>query len=220
MARLFELACCPELAIDFDNLKEEALSQGWTITGEENFDIRMGRDMHRILGIHIKFLCDHDYLDVAALAANAGYFWIEHTVLPINIYSDDRRFRDRRTAAEYYEETIPSIQLVVPRDGVPNGADVVWEQPLEATVPPLSGRELKERALQQGLASLTFLSGTPLEDEDSIVAPAIDREDAYRHPNWPGWMPECPGHVVFNCERAKKMRLRGKQSPENLYKPY
>ena len=208
MTRFFELACFPEWSTDVANLKAYAERNGWVIKGVETFTIANGSQAH------YRFLCDHDWRDVRELAANAGYVWIDFSVRPINIYDGERIFRDGRGGEdEYYDYTIPSIQLV-------NGADIVWTQPLEATVPPLYGHELKERALQQGLASLTFLSGTPLEDEDSIVAPAIDREDAYRHPNWPGWMPECPGHVVFNCERAKKMRLRGKQSPENLYNPY
>ena len=200
---MLQLACYPELAIDFDNLSEKARSQGWTIIGEENLNKGDPYDPH------CKFLCDHDWSDVAALARTVtDCHYIEHTVLPINIYSGEKRFRDRRSAAEYYDEMIPRMQLV-------NGADVVWEQPLDATVPPVSGRELKERALEWGFTSLTFLSGTPLEDKDSIVAPAIDLGDLDEDED-----PECPGHIVFSCERAKKRRLRGKQNAMNLYKPY
>ena len=200
---MFQLACYPEFPNDINNFSEEARSQGWTITGKE------GLNMGDPYNVHCKFLCDHDWRDVRGLVAHQPeYYYIEHTLMPINIYSGERRFRDRRSAAEYYDEMIPCIQLV-------NGADVVWEQPLEATVPPVSGRELKERALEWGFTSLTFLSGTPLEDKDSIVAPAIDLGDLDEDGD-----PECPGHIVFNCERAKKRRLRGKQNAMNLYKPY
>ena len=113
----------------------------------------------------------------------------------------------------YYDNAIPKVQFV-------HGGDVIWSSPLEATIPPLSGKELKERALQNKLVSLTYLSGEHLKDEDAIVAPSIDNQEAYQrwHGHWEE--PECPGAIVFNCERARKTRLRGKQNPMNGYRPY
>ena len=204
---MFQLACYPEFPNDINNFSEEARSQGWTITGKE------GLNMGDPYNVHCKFLCDHDWRDVAQLARTVtDCHVIEETVMPLNIYDGKRRYGQLNKYVDvkdiYYNDTIPWIQLV-------NGADVVWRQPLEATVPPLTGRELKERAFQDGLASLTYLSGAPLEDKDSIVAPAIDLGDLDEDGD-----PECPGHIVFSCERAKKRRLRGKQNAMNLYKPY
>ena len=36
MAKLFELACYPEMEHDFENFKEKAQLKGWTITGQDN----------------------------------------------------------------------------------------------------------------------------------------------------------------------------------------
>ena len=210
MARLFELACYPEFQGDWENFMEEARTKGWPITGVEN--LRMGDPDDP----HCKFLCDHDWRDVKALAATVpDCHYIAQTVMPLNIYNGRRRMNVglEDDPEEYYDETIPRIQFV-------HGGDVIGSQSLEAMIPPLSGKELKELALQNKLVSLTYLSGEPLKDEDAIVAPSIDIQEAFcrSHRHWEN--PECPGVIVFNCERLRKTRLRGKQNPMNGYRPY
>ena len=67
-----------------------------------------------------------------------------------------------------------------PRAKFVHDGDVIWALPLEAMIPPLSGKALKEHALRNKMVSLTYLSGAPLEDEDTIVAPSVDHKDAFR----------------------------------------
>ena len=195
---------------------EKALSKGWTLTRVEN--LSMGNEYE----VHCKFLCDHDWREVKALAETVtDCHYIAQTVMPLNIYNGRRRMNVglEDDPEEYYDETIPRIQFV-------HGGDVIGSQSLEAMIPPLSGKTLKELALQNKLVSLTYLSGEPLKDEDTIVAPSIDNYEAYQR-----WVfsdteeeepeeSECPGHVIFNCERVRKTRLRGKQNPMNGFKPY
>ena len=211
MAKLFELACYPEARNDFENFKEKAQLKGWTITGQDNLVMSYPDDPH------CKFLCDHNWLDVKALAETVtDCHYIAQTVMPLNIYNGRRRMNvglENDDPEEYYVETIPRIQFV--HDGV-----VIHSLPLEAMIPPLSGKELKERALQNKLVSLTYLSGEPLKDEDAIVAPSIDNQEAFWHFHRHWEDPECPGHVIFNCERLRLTRLRGKQNPMNGYRPY
>ena len=151
MAKLFELACYPEARNDFENFKEKAQLKGWTITGQDNL-VMSYPDAH-----HCKFLCDHDWRDVKALAATVtDCHYIEQTVMPLNIYNGARMMGWAEDEA-YYRHTIPKIVLV-------NGGEVVASRELEATVPPLSGRELKEAALQhtplnaEGPVSYTHLT--------------------------------------------------------------
>ena len=212
MARLFELACYPEMECDFENFKEEAQLNGWIITGVENLNMGYPEDAH------CKFLCDRNWHDVKALAATVtDCHYIEQTVMPLNIYNGRRRMNssigENDNPNVYYDDAIPTVQFV-------HGGDVIWSLPLEAMIPPLSGKELKEHALHNRMMSLTYLSGAPLKDEDIIFAPSIDRKDTFRR--WVSeWNdPECPGHVVFNRERVRKRRLRGKQNAMNGYKPY
>ena len=210
MAKLFELACYPEFKHDFENFKEKAQLKGWTITGQDNLVMSYPDDPH------CKFLCDHDWRDVKALAETVtDCHYIAQTVMPLNIYNGRRRMNVglEDDPEEYYDETIPRIQFV-------HGGDVIGSQSLEAMVPPLSGKTLKELALQNKLVSLTYLSGEPLKDEDTIVAPSIDNREAYRRWIYEGNDIECPGHVIFNCERLRKTKLRGKHNPMNGYRPY
>ena len=200
MAKLFELACRTRENVEFINFDIEAREErGWTVTDVRDLDIGDEYDSH------IRFLCDHDWYDTMRLAATIpGCHYIEQTVMPLNIYDGRRRTSIGHNPDDHpefvWEHTIPMVQFV-------HGGDVVWDLPLEAMIPPLSGKELKERALQNKLVSLTYLSGKPLEDEDTIVAPSIVRG-------------ECPKIIVFNCERVRKTRLRGKQNPMNGFKPY
>ena len=212
MAKLFELACYPEMGCDFENFEEAARLKGWTITGGDNLVMSYPDDPH------CKFLCDHDWRDVKALAETVtDCHYIAQTVMPLNIYNGRRRMNVglEDDPEEYYDETIPRIQFV-------HGGDVIGSQSLEAMVPPLSGKTLKELALQNKLVSLTYLSGEPLKDEDAIVAPSIDNREAYQRWNDTDALGdfECPGVIIFNCERARKTRLRGKQNPMNGYRPY
>ena len=113
MAKLFELACYPEAEHDFENFKEKAQLKGWTITGVENLNMGYPDDPH------CKFLCDHDWRDVKALAATVtDCHYIAQTVMPLNIYNGRRRMNVglEDDPEEYYDETIPRIQFV--HDGV------------------------------------------------------------------------------------------------------
>ena len=211
MAKLFEPACYPEIEGDFENFKEEAQLKGWTIIGVDNLNMGYSDDPH------CNFLCSHDWRDVKALAETLpGCRYIAQSVMPLNIY--DGQQRDRINGEYYYDHTIPKVQFV-------HGGDIIWSLPLDAMIPPLSGKELKEHALRVNMmVSLTYLSGEPLKDEDTIVAPAIDRRLVYYRTDaeYTGRPedPDCPGHVIFNFERVRKTRLRGKQNAMNLYKPY
>ena len=215
MATLFDLACNPEFEIDWENFMEKAQLKGWIITGVDNLD--MGDpDEDEFYDRHCKFLCDHNWRDVKALAATVTHcHYIAQTVMPLYIYNGRRRTNigEDDDPEEYYDDAIPRIQFV-------HGGDAIASQSLEAMIPPLSGKTLKELALQNKMVSLTYLSGEHLKDEDAIVAPSIDNQEAYQrwHGHWEE--PECPGAIVFNCERARKTRLRGKQNPMNGYRPY
>ena len=152
MAKLFELACRFIDRRDWEKLLRAAHQNGWI------------NDQRVLAGNHMRFLCDHDWEEVYGLARGYGLQDIEETVLPLNIYKgspDDPQY--------YYWQAIPRVQFV-------HNGDVIETLPLEATIPPLSGKELKEHALRVNvMVSLTYLSGNPLKDEDIIVAPAIDR---------------------------------------------
>ena len=109
---------------------EIARTKGWIITGGGNLD--MGDDRH------CKFLCDKDWKDVSELALSYDYFGIEETVMPLNIY--DGQSRGDMDRNHYYMDTIPKVDLV-------HGGDIIWSLYLDAMIPHLSGKELKERAL-------------------------------------------------------------------------
>ena len=198
MAKLFELACYPESQYDWEDFVEIARTKGWIMTGGGNLD--MGDDRH------CKLPCDKDWKDISELAESVRNFSIEETVMPLNIY--DGQSRDHIDGNHYYDNTIPKVHLV-------HGGDIIWSLHLDAMIQPLSGKELKDRALQSKLVSLTYLSGEPLKDEDLIIAPSIHHQPwSSEHKDQ-----ECPGNIVFNCERVRKTRLRGKQNPMNGFKP-
>ena len=58
--------------------------------------------------------------------------------MPLNIY--DGQPRDEIDRNHYYDNTIPKVHLV-------HGGDIIWSLYLDAMIPHLSGKELKERAL-------------------------------------------------------------------------
>ena len=219
MVKLFELACFPEMEDDWMEFHRLARESGWIITGVQSFmtdRLYNGDD-----DVHRRFLCDHDWRDARALVqerAHEGFEFalrVARTVMPMNIYDGQQRYSYdgiRNNDEYYYDHTIPKVQFA-------HGGDIIWSLPLDAMIPPLSGKELKEHALQNDMTSLTYLSGEPLKDEDLIIAPSIDRRLVYHSMFFRG-NPECPGHVIFNCERVRKTRLRGKQNAMNLYKPY
>ena len=156
MAKLFELACYPESQYDWEDFVEIARTKGWIITGVENLYMD-NPDMGDFYDVHCKFLCDRDWRDVAVLAETVtDCHYIAQTVMPLNIYNGRRRMNVglEDDPEEYYDDTIPTVQFV-------HGGDVIWSLPLEAMIPPLSGKELKEYALQNKMVSLTYLSGAP-----------------------------------------------------------
>ena len=128
---------------------------------------------------------------------------IVETLMPMNIYDGNTRMRG--SPFNYYDRMIPKLRLIA-------GGEIVVEIPLQAQIPALKGQWVKEAGLQvYHVANLTWLSGRPVEDEEEINAPCITIENGES---------ERPGDIVIQCQRMRRLRLRGKQNPANGYRPY